>query len=996
MNIQQQYISNNNQQHIINDNLNSSGLNQGNVILANPNGGTIMASQANMTGAGGNFYVIQQPQQQQQQQQIMQQTGGQSYILTSNSNATTATNNTAVQFVNSNSNGIYQTHPQSVQMTALKQPYQQQVQFINQQPQQIQQQPQQQQQLNNIKYITTNGSPSMVAVAQSPRYLIQQAQQPTQQPQQQQQQQQQFLLAQPNQTILSSNNAGGQQVFLNINNRMMPVQQASVGTVGSPVASPSMLAYQKPIQQQQQTHLVQSPQQQTAQRLQFISQTPNQQMVANVDNTINSQTMQQSYVLVANSNGTTNNNTSIADYNEKFKQLEQVQQQLRAFQAKILAGNDPNKQAMNMASLNTSSTIILTQQQINSALTQPEQAQLQKLVLQKKNLESEIQTLRQKLSTTNSSVAGKQQPLQQQQQQQPIQSQATKLQLLQQVTLKLNTLKQSKTQVNEATGQQQLVMTQEEFEQMKRLMELQSRLANECKAESAATNSTSTTASTLTTNSTVINTTTNQNTTDQLRQQLQEKYKLNEAVRQQIEQTKQTFSAQGNVAEHQATYLALVKRQAELQGQISQLEKQLGVSGTSSGTNLTGQVTATPGPQKILISMQPGTPTSTTSGQIIMNGNASGPYAINNQNMSPSIAAIPVNSAANIATASTAMLVSGNKQTPVKIRNVFSNLNATPTSAAVTVNASPSVIGTAQATPLRTLVLNSKDTNVLAGTSPSIVMVAGNSAANNAALVNSNITTSTTTAVAASNALNVPSVPHTAAYAAQLHKQHFAHVNFKCLSFEELAMHSVITKATDDLTIVLLKQLDERASTVINQEQREAFTKNQVRLVKKYLEQQQAAKALIRTRMNDQLSKDQRMVLESEYKQPFLDKTEAIKRLSRYHVLQKTFHEPGGEEAQKCNLNEKWPITCFNILDEIFLLFLVDECFEQVSERLLKIADAMKKRFHLHQLRSMQVRIIECLVKSLLIIYLMLFTTQKRNKWPRRKRPCFSSCTSKT
>ncbi len=34
---------------------------------------------------------------------------------------------------------------------------------------------------------------------------------------------------------------------------------------------------------------------------------------------------------------------------------------------------------------------------------------------------------------------------------------------------------------------------------------------------------------------------------------------------------------------------------------------------------------------------------------------------------------------------------------------------------------------------------------------------------------------------------------------------------------------------------------------------------------------------------------------------------------------------------------------------------IVDECFEQVSERLLKTADAMKKRFHLFQLRSMQV-----------------------------------------
>jgi hypothetical protein len=341
----------------------------------------------------------------------------------------------------------------------------------------------------------------------------------------------------------------------------------------------------------------------------------------------------------------------------------------------------------------------------------------------------------------------------------------------------------------------------------------------------------------------------------------------------------------------------------------------------STAKNQIGQtVSATAGGgQKILISMQqqPGTPTSTTSGQIIMNGlgntASGGAYAFNNtQNMSPSIASvIPINSAANVA--SSAMLIGGNKQTPMKIRNVFSNLTTTPTTtsvqnAAINVNASPTVIGVGGAvqggTPLRTLVLNAKDPNVvLTGTSSTLVMT-GPGVNNNSTLVNSNVaSSSTTTNTNTTNILsNIPSVvPHTAAYAAQLHKQHFSHVTFKCLSFEELAMHSVITRATEDLTIVLLKQLDERAATVINQEQREAFTKNQVRLVRKYLEQQQAVKALIRTRMNDQLSKDQRMVLEPEYKQPFLDKTEAIKRLSRYHVLQKTFHEPGEEDAKKCN-----------------------------------------------------------------------------------------------
>jgi len=40
------------------------------------------------------------------------------------------------------------------------------------------------------------------------------------------------------------------------------------------------------------------------------------------------------------------------------------------------------------------------------------------------------------------------------------------------------------------------------------------------------------------------------------------------------------------------------------------------------------------------------------------------------------------------------------------------------------------------------------------------------------------------------------------------------------------------------------------------------------------------------------------------------------------------------------------------------LLSIVDECYEQVSEKLLKIADAMKKRFHLFQLRSMQKEVV--------------------------------------
>ena len=220
-----------------------------------------------------------------------------------------------------------------------------------------------------------------------------------------------------------------------------------------------------------------------------------------------------------------------------------------------------------------------------------------------------------------------------------------------------------------------------------------------------------------------------------------------------------------------------------------------------------------------------------------------------------------------------------NKQTPIKIRNVFSNLSTTP-SAQTATNSSM---------PLRTLVLNAKDPNILKAT-PNL------SVGSSTAMQPLNSSSSS------SSNLAMP-VIHSVQYAATLHKQCFPHVQFKCLSFEELAQHSVITKTTDELTIVLLKQLDERVATVINQEQREAFAKNQIRLVRKYLEQQQIAKGAIKARMNEQLSKDQRMVQEPEYRQPFLDKTEAIKRLSRYHVLQKTFYEPKEEEAKKCKVH---------------------------------------------------------------------------------------------
>jgi hypothetical protein len=64
---------------------------------------------------------------------------------------------------------------------------------------------------------------------------------------------------------------------------------------------------------------------------------------------------------------------------------------------------------------------------------------------------------------------------------------------------------------------------------------------------------------------------------------------------------------------------------------------------------------------------------------------------------------------------------------------------------------------------------------------------------------------------------------------------------------------------------------------------------------------------------------------------PFTDQTDILKRLAPFHMFQRTEFEPSEEDHRK-----------------------FDECFEQVSEKLLRKADAMKKRFHLFQLRSMQ------------------------------------------
>jgi hypothetical protein len=83
-------------------------------------------------------------------------------------------------------------------------------------------------------------------------------------------------------------------------------------------------------------------------------------------------------------------------------------------------------------------------------------------------------------------------------------------------------------------------------------------------------------------------------------------------------------------------------------------------------------------------------------------------------------------------------------------------------------------------------------------------------------------------------------------------------------------------------------------------EKQQAFIKNQTKLISKYLEQYQP-KYTIKTNIRNQLQRDQELALNPELKTSFIDKSDAIKRLSRYHVLQHTTYEPTSDEFQKCN-----------------------------------------------------------------------------------------------
>lgn len=483
------------------------------------------------------------------------------------------------------------------------------------------------------------------------------------------------------------------QIFLNINNRIVPVQSVNIKQ--------------------------------------------------NVQNPSQSNQSSPHFVILSNPSASNGQNASMAgDITEKMKQLEQIQSQLKQYQQKILLMTGQGQQQQ------PQTPTVLTQAQIQAVLSTDEQLQLQKLIATKKNVEAEIQQLKQKLMNQDSSG----------------QTQAqSKLQLLQQVNQKLNALRSSKTvTVDSNTGQQQLVLTHEEFDQMKKLIDLQNSLQNELKSEQKPSTQGPQPQITTTLNLNELN--------------LNEKLKLNDLIKNQIDQIKQNITSQTNkdvVTQLKEKYILLIKKQAELQSLIDR-EKE-----------------------------------------------------------------------------------SGARQTPVKIRNVISQ---------------GQMIKTQVSTPLRTLVINNKD--------------------------------NTATSSANASPVAIPIGPVISLQQAiNLKKQNFADLELKCLNFEELAQNGVITKETGELTINLLKQLDERISQVINREQLEAFQKNQVKLVRKYLEQQHLAKQNIKNCINEQLAKDQKLATEPDFKTPFNDRTDAIKRLSRYHVFQKTYYEPNTEDSQKCKLN---------------------------------------------------------------------------------------------
>lgn len=1092
MSIQPQSQSAQLQQHHLSNDINKSTEIQTNSVGSN----IITASNKTITNQQGTFH------------------------LTANNNASNLAANSNSASINSQQYCIQNTNNSSIcsqtgSPMAVKQPLQQQQyqQFANQNNEMQQQQYQN----NNLKYYMTNSpvSTGNQAIQQSAISSPRVVNFNNYNSGQQQQQQQHAYVLQDQQNQLNTNNNNSNpgtnsnvglnqsnaqgmglpnsngQIFLNINNRIVPIQTLNlkqpISTNNSNSNNISANNQGNVIQQsgiQQNNMGIQQLQQAGGQRIQILSSVnsnnqlnsqqssqmiqirPNPQTTEDVVNgglnnsnnnisttttntnisssnisggnvitgDTNSNILNQSQYssLQANQSQATTASNLSAEITEKMRQLENIQKQLRSYQIKIASSSNTE------ADSKSSTPTTYTSQQIQSALTIPEQALLQKLIIQRKTVQTEIQTLQQKLLTPNStfttsgSVAqANSTPKESVTNTAPVQTQPitattnsnsnpnstqsqtnnstttssntlvnninpssqpnplTKLQLYQQVLIKLNTFKNSKTVTvpgsTEATTQQQLQLTTDEFEQLKKLLELQNQLQNELNLTTAqiqtiqtnlmnanliskpianqtiqiVNSSTSSTSSTSDSKKetnpistpTSAGTTTPASVSSSANLQLNsnkssewslvDKYKVLELIKTELNKLKINLN-QLNIKQQQASlkgggvsvdivnqqqqikerYILLVKKQSEVQMMISQHEKQAASPNPSSTTTPSSSSSQSSSSDSIAATI------AAVSQQY---QNPQSPQVVNFSHQA-SNQSHTLSSSSNIPSSQTIHIVNNTnspKQTPIKIRNLntisqqaspsssqmMTNINKTTTSLVNSISSSPVVQRAAAniqqcspGTPLRALVINNNTNNT------SLTPIVTNTTVSNA---------------------NAPSTPTLIplAQVINLQKQYFSHVKFKCLSFEELAQHGVITKQTENSTIDLIKELDNRASLLVNADQISSFSKNQVKLVKKFLEQQQLLKSTIRNRFQLQILKDQKAVTEPSdlNKNEFSDRSDFLKRLMPYHILQKTEFEPSKEDHQK-----------------------FDECFEKVSEKLLKKADAMKKRFHLFQLRSMQ------------------------------------------
>lgn len=780
------------------------------------------------------------------QEQLHSQSYQQSYFIGSNELEKKADKTAGIKSGNevtqTNSSGNFylltQDYNSQQQNTAtqmaVKQPIQKQYQFINTNDmQQLQQ--------NNLKYITTN-TMSSNSLNATQRVIVQQPQQ----------QQTAYIVPASNQVQSINNTNNVSQMYLNINNRIVPIQ-----TLNLKQNSTNNIAIPNNDNQMQRFQIVtnNTTNNQLQQQQQLRPLIANQQQQQQITNDTNNSNQPQYFILSNNStnlqpistNTTTSTSSLNTDISEKMRELELIQNQLRAFQQKL--SNDPNNKAQTT----------LTQQQIQAMLTVSEHSQLQNLLQQKKTVQAEIQRLQQKLlspATTSTSITDKANT------NQPndlkltfvnnTNTPLTKLQLYQQLIIKLNNFKNSKTATSTIlnnSGQkysQELRLTPEEFENFKKLTTFQTQLEKELnltKEQIVSIHQKLIQSNDTTTESNEPKNQSQTLSTIKLSElSLSDKYRILDLVKKQLLTLKTTLTNLSQVKlettsnqlqqqeQLKEKYSLLIKKQTEIQTLIQIQEKE--VSNNDSTVTDIAQ------------------------------------YQINDQvkqNVSNSIPASAIHIVNSPPLA---------KQAPIKIRNVITTTPSSPVTSQSTANKtnfnSPITTIKQQTTPLRSIVLNN---NVTHSTPVQMTQITNDS-----------------------NILPLAAV-------ANLQKLHFPNVQFKCLNFDELAQHSLITKQTDETTIDMLKELDEKASQLINVDQVQTFAKNQVKLARKYLEQQISIKQSKRRKFQDQLNNDHRSVLEQlNFKTDFHDKLDAIKRLTPYHVFQKTLLEPTEEDCSKCIL----------------------------------------------------------------------------------------------